>query len=58
MLLLRLLVYDLGRSSGRGRNGLPALDQRHDLIRLAAQVAVGAERVVPTTFRAAKKKQA
>lgn len=52
MLLLRLLVDDQRHSGGRRRDGLATLDQGDDLVSLATQVAVGAERVVPAALRA------
>lgn len=40
---------------GGGRDGLAAADQRHDLIRLSAQVTVGPEGVIPPALRAKEK---
>ena len=55
--LERSLPHGAARSCVRGarsrRDGLAALDELHDLIRLAAQVAVGPEGVVPAAVSAA-----
>lgn len=52
LLLLLLARRELRLRSGRGRDGLTALDQRDDLVRLAAQVTVRPERVVPSALGA------
>lgn len=53
MYLLLIADCQLGGSNGRRRrDGLASLDKRDDLISLTAEIAVGAERVVPATLRA------
>lgn len=42
----------------RRRDGLPALDQRNDLVSFTAEIAVGAERVIPPALRTAHSKGA
>lgn len=52
MSFLLYVAGELRRGGWRWRDGLASLDQRHDLVCLAAQVAVRTERVVPSAFRA------
>lgn len=52
MSFLLFVAGNLGHSGRRRRYGLASLDQRYDLVCLAAQIAVRTEWVVPSAFRA------